>query len=68
MFDDWEGYSIVCPSANDQLMLKGTEQSMKASALIFQINKCSNDSLNKTYMGDLKCKLPHEIDDFIKRI
>ena len=34
-YDGWEGYSIICPKASDKIVFKGTEQSMKASAMMF---------------------------------
>ena len=35
---------------------------------MFQINKCNNDTLNKTYMGELKCKPQEEIDQYVERV
>ena len=59
---------MICPSVEENIILKGTEQSMQASALMFQINRCVNDSLNSTFMEGKKCKSPEEIDEFIKRV
>ena len=62
VLDEWAGYSILCPSMDDAIIVQGTPASMLLSSLLFQINRCSNTTLEP---GDLPCKPADEIDKFI---
>lgn len=61
-FDGWEGYSLLCPSFKNPIIMDGSDQSSKQDSLMFQINSCKNETI------DGKCKSKQEISNFIDRI
>jgi hypothetical protein len=48
IYEAWDGYSILCPDLESigKMSLQGTTQTVMSKAFIFQISKCSNDTLN----------------------
>ena len=34
-FDEWKGYSLLCPKLTDEITLYGTDRSMYSSSMIF---------------------------------
>ena len=67
LFENWDGFSILCPEAIDigNYSLSGTTQSVANKAFIFQISKCSNETLEP---HQEKCKTPEEINKYVKNI
>lgn len=47
IYEAWEGYSILCPDLLriEKMSIQGTTQTVTSKAYIFQISKCSNETL-----------------------
>jgi hypothetical protein len=65
VFDSWEGFSIICPNVDDDIFLLGAEDEIKNTAILFMINRCHPDDVKE---GELPCKSPKEIDDFVDKV
>lgn len=61
----WDGFSIICLSDIGQIKLLGSDVSAYTKSLTFEINKCSNDTLEP---GDLPCHPPEEVEDYMRDI
>ena len=77
LWDGWAGYSVVCPKTDNKLSIKGTQMSIETSVMIFQINKCSNDTKEGCSNDGLNtldwkkqncCKSTEEINAFVERL
>ena len=62
---EWDGFSLVCPDLKNgqDLMIKGSKASMKASIAMMEVRKC-DESRNKP--GEPSCYSKAAIEDYIE--
>ena len=62
---DWTGFSLICPDLNEgqDLMIKGSKASMKASVAMMEIRKCDK---SRSSPGDPTCHIETDINDYIE--
>lgn len=65
LFHMWDAFYILCPDLRHEYNLVGTDAHLKYDSFLFQLSKCSNDTLEAT---DEPCAPEDEIEEFVNRV